>query len=119
MEKWLKEIERVKQETDSLLDRKCIGLNSVTVIFLDTKKEYNLSENYFAEKRSVVDPTWAGAYITPGEITTIRDIHIHAVKCDAISHLLEDYLRYGYYIAEDRMEYYDKLIPAFLKEVIK
>jgi len=117
MEKWLKEIERVKQEKDAFLDRRCIGINSVTVMFLDTKQEYNLSENYFADRHSVVDPCFAGAYITPGVITTMREIHIHAVKCDAISHLLDDYIRYGYYISNSNKEYYEQLVPGFLKEI--
>lgn len=74
MEKWIAEIERIKMDTDSNLDRKCIGLNNVTIVFCDTKKQYNLTGNqfednhYFAQKGSCFDPFYAGCYVLPGEI---------------------------------------------------
>lgn len=115
MDKWIKEIERVKNDQDAFLDRECIGVNSVTVLFLDTKERYNLSDSYFSDRHSVLDPCWAGAYIRPGEITSLREIHINAVRCDLVSHLLERYLEYKT-IFGDR-EYYEQFIPEFVKEV--
>lgn len=118
MEKWLNEIERIKKDPDEMLDKKCIGLNSVSIIFLDTNKEYNLtgnqfeSGNYFQNKQSIFDPCWSGAYIIPGEITTLRDIHIHAITCDMISHLLEDQLRY-HGLPQDKERLLHNLIPNY------
>ena len=119
MEKWLEEIERIKQDPDETLDRKCIGLNSVEVVFLDAMQRYNLSEDYFQKKKSFFDPTWAGCYIVPGEITTLRQIHIRAIECDAAQYLTNYYLNYHYYkigIPEDRIQDYKTFVPNLLKQ---
>ena len=116
MDRWLKEIERIKNDEDEMLDRQCIGFNSVSVFFLDTHEIYNLSENYFTNKSSVVDPTWAGAYITPGEITTLRNIHIHAVICHVKSRFLDNYFQY-HLIPEEEKELFKELMPDCFKEI--
>lgn len=97
MKKWLEEIERIKQEQNPMLNRKCIGIDNCSVIFLDNFERINLSNSYFEEAHSIFDPTWAGCYIVPGQICTVREIHINALKCDAISHIIDDWYRYGYY----------------------
>ena len=119
MKKWLDEIERIKQDTDEMLGRKCIGLNSVEVVFLDTMQRFNLSEDYFQKKKSFFDPTWAGCYIVPGEITTLRQIHIRAIECDAAQYLINYYLDYHYDsigIPEDRIKEYERFVPNLLKQ---
>ena len=88
MEKLIAEIEKVKKDTDEILDRKCIGLYNCNVIFLDSKEELCLS-NYFDSKKSCFDYYFAGCYIIPGKITTIREIHINALECAIKSRLLE------------------------------
>lgn len=119
MKKWLDEIERIKQDTDEMLDRKCIGLNSVEVVFLDTMQRYNLSEDYYEKKKSFFDPTWAGSYIVPGEVTTLRQIHIRAIECNAAEYLINYYLDYHYDsigIPEDRIKDYKRFVPNLLKQ---
>ena len=97
MKKWLEEIKRIQNEANPMLDRKCIGIDSNTIVFLDTFEMMNLTNNYFESQKSVLDPTWAGCYIKPGEISTLREVHINAVKSDAISHIMEEWYRCGYY----------------------
>ena len=80
MEKILKEIDRIKADSDPLLDKKCIGLYNAMVIFIDDGRKMNLTESYFKEKDSCFDYSYAGCYITPGRITTIREIHINALE---------------------------------------
>lgn len=119
MKKWLEEIERIKQDTDEMLDRKCIGLNSVEVVFLDTMQRYNLSGDYFEKKKSFFDPTWAGCYIVPGEITTLRQIHVRAIECSAAEYLIKYYLDYHYDkcgIPSDRIQDYQTFAPNLLNK---
>ena len=115
MEKYIEEINRINNDRDEMLDRKCIGLNSVEVIFLDTKQRYNLSGNYFESKKSIFDPFWAGCYVVPGEITTIRDIHIRALKNQMVAILIYEYFEYQYDkvgIPKDKEKYYKEFIPS-------
>ena len=115
MERILKEIERIKNDTDSDLDRKCIGLYSTTVVFMDTGKQYNISEDYFPKKQSLFDPCVGGCYIIPGELTTLREIHIQALKCEAKSRLVRDYYEYRYDrigIPLDKQDYYKMFVPT-------
>lgn len=117
MERILKEIERIKNDTDSDLDRKCIGLYNTTVVFMDTGKEYNLSEDYFQKKQSLFDPCFGGCYITPGEVSTLRQLHIQALKCEAKARLVRDYYEYRYDrigIPSDKEEDYKTFVPALL-----
>ena len=107
MKKLLDEIERIKNDPDPLLDKKCIGLYNTTVIFIDDGRKMNLTESYFKEKDSCFDYSYAGCYITPGKETTLRKIHINALKCEIINKQLQevferypgpDFIYYAYYI---------------------
>ena len=111
MEKWLEEIERIKKDQDPMLDRKCIGIDSCSVIFLDNYECINLSSNYFQSKNSIIKDCWSGCFINPGEISTLRDIHINALNCYAKCRLINDwYYEYKYYKAS-----YDS-IPDYFKD---
>ena len=55
MKKLLDEIERIKNDPDPLLDKKCIGLYNTMVIFIDDGRKMNLTESYFKEKNSCFD----------------------------------------------------------------
>lgn len=116
-ERALAEIERIEKDVDSRLDRKCVGLSSTEVVFLDTMERCNLSEGYFTEKNSMFDPCWTGCYITPGDITTLRKIHINALKCSVAAHLVYEYSEYRYDrigIPDDKKEYYMLFAPSLL-----
>ena len=123
MNRIIAEIERVKQDKDAILDRKCIGLNSVEVVFLDTRRKFNLTTEYsgkssfFEAKDSLFDPFLAGCYIMPGEISTLREIYIHALKCQASQILINQYYAYHYDasgIPEARKDEYRLFVPALL-----
>lgn len=117
MERIRKEIERIQNDKDIELDRKCIGLYNTAVVFMDTGEQYNLSEDYFQKKDSLFDPCWGGCYITPGEITTLRKIHINALMCEAKARLVRDYYEYRYDrigIPKDRTEDYKDFVPALI-----
>lgn len=85
MEKFIAEIKRIKNDPDPLLDRKCIGLYNTMVVFLDDGSRMNLTESYFKDKNSCFDYSYAGCYITPGKVTTIREIHIYALECEILN----------------------------------
>lgn len=118
MEKILMEIERIEKDSDLDLDRKCIGLYNTAVVFMDTAEICNLTEcDYFAKKGSLFDPFWGGCHITPGEITTLRKIHKHALMCEAKSRLVRDYYEYRYDrigIPIDKEQYYRMFVPELL-----
>ena len=97
MKKWLEEMERIKQDKDPMLDRECIGIDDCSVIFLDNYERVNLSSNYFQSKNSIFDPTWAGCYVVPGKICTLRDIHLHALRCHARERIINYWYENGYY----------------------
>lgn len=91
MDRLLAEIERVKNDTDTLLDKKCIGLYNTMVVFVEDGKTMNLTESYFKDKNSFFDYSYAGCYITPGKLTTIREIHINALECEIKNRMVLDY----------------------------
>jgi hypothetical protein len=79
------------------------------VIFIDDGRKLNLTESYFKEKDSCFDYSYAGRYITPGKETTLRKIHINALKCEIINKQLQevcekypgsDFIYYAYYIQD-------------------
>ena len=111
MERLVAEIEKVKNDTNELLDRKCVGLYTCDVIFLDTKEELCLS-NYFDNQKSCFDYYFAGCYLQPGKITTIREIHINALECAIKSKLLSYANKYNR--IEPKEEY---LIKKFIPEL--
>ena len=90
MKKLLDEIERIKNDPDPLLDKKCIGLYNTSVIFIDDGRKMNLTESYFKEKDSCFDYSYARCYITPGKETTLRKIHINALRCEIINKQLQE-----------------------------
>ena len=114
MEKILKEIDRIKADPDTFLDKKCIGLYNTTVIFLEDGRKMNLTESYFKEKNSCFDYSYAGCYITPGRITTIREIHIYALESQIRNILVEGYFKNGIFV-EVNMELYKKYLPSLFK----
>ena len=91
MEKIIEEINRMKKDKDPMLDKKCIGLYNTMVVFLETKEKMNLSESYFKDKNSCFDPSFAGCYITPGRVATLREIHINALKSELKNLLIQKY----------------------------
>lgn len=114
------EIERIRNDVDPNLDRKCIGLNNVTVVFFDTRKQYNLSGDqfeerlYFAQKGSCFDPYYSGCYIVPGEVTTLRAIHIRALECRLKEKLVSNYFDYHYDtngVPTDVVDLYNQYLP--------
>ena len=119
------EISKIRQDPNDDLDRPCIGISSVEIMFLDTKEYFNLTDdsmehkNYFEKHNSLFDPTVAGCYITPGEVTTLRAIHVHALECEAARRLTEDYMRYHYDTAgvpAEKKNEYTEFVPALLKQ---
>ena len=52
MERYINEIEAIERDTDVELDRECIGLYNVRVVFLDTGEEFRLIDDYFEKKKS-------------------------------------------------------------------
>ena len=74
----------------------------------------NLTESYFKEKDSCFDYSYAGCYITPGRITTIREIHINALESQIRNILLEGYFKNGIFF-EGNKELYKKYLPSLLK----
>lgn len=113
MEKILKEIDRIKADPDTLLDKKCIGLYNTTVIFLEDGRKMNLTESYFKEKNSCFDYSYAGCYITPGRITTIREIHINALKSVIKNLLVEGYFKSDSFVEENK-KLYEKYLQNLL-----
>ena len=118
MKKLLDEIERIKNDPDPLLDKKCIGLYNTMVIFIADGRKMNLTESYFKEKDSCFDPSFAGCYITPGKITTLRKIHINALESQIRNILVQEYVKrqsfdkelkplYEKYLPELRNTYYN------------
>lgn len=114
MEKILKEIERIKNDTDPLLDKKCIGLYNTMVVFVEDGKRMNLTESFFKDKNSCFDYFYAGCYITPGRITTIREIHINALKSAIKNILVEKYFENKNFVEENK-ELYEKYLPKLLE----
>ena len=114
MKKLLDEIERIKNDPDPLLDKTCIGLYNTMVIFIDDGRKMNLTESYFKEKNSCIDYSYAGCYITPGKITTIREIHINALESQIRNILVEGYFKNGTFVEENK-ELYKKYLPSLLK----
>lgn len=122
-EKILCELKRLALAPGELIDRKCIGLNPCSVIFLDTQQEYNLTgnqneeKNYFERFHSVFDPYWAGCYIRPGAITTIREIHTTALLNMLRSNLVERYFTYHFdkvRMPDELRTYYEEYIPELI-----
>ena len=114
LEKELKEIELTQNEDNPSLDKKCIGLYKTMVITLEEGKKINLTESYFKEKNSCFDPSFAGCYITPGRITTIREIHINALESQIRNILVEGYFKNGIFVEENK-ELYKKYLPSLFK----
>ena len=110
MKKLLDEIERIKNDPDPLLDKKCIGLYNTMVIFIDDGRKMNLTESYFKDKNSYFDYSYAGCYVTPGRITTIREIHINALESSIKNILIEGYFKNDSFVEENK-ELYEKYLP--------
>lgn len=118
MERYIKEIEAIERDIDVELDRECIGLYNVTVVFLDTGEEFRLIDDYFEKKKSCFDPYWAGCYITPGEVTTLRKIIIHALQCAAKSSLIREYFGRDYRkngVPEEKAQWYKTFVPKLVE----
>ena len=116
MKKLLEEIERIKNDPDPLLDKRCIGLYNTMVLFTDDGRKMDLTESYFKEKDSCFDYSYAGCYITPGKETTLRKIHINALKCEIINKKLEEVCEK---YPEDCFVYYAYFVTDFLLDDIK
>ncbi len=114
----IEEIKRIEVDNDPILDEKCIGLYNTMVVFLKTGKIMNLSENYFNDKNSFFDFYFAGCYITPGEITTIRKIHINALKSEIRNQLIHQYYEDKNNFNKKK-ELYFEYLPDFIKEIKK
>ena len=113
LEKELKEIELTQNEDNPSLDKKCIGLYNTMVITLEEGKKINLTESYFKEKNSCFDPSFAGCYITPGKITTLRKIHINALESQIRNILVQDFFK-GRTIDKELEPLYEKYLPELL-----
>ena len=111
MKKLLDEIERIQNDSDALLDKKCIGLYNTMVVFVEDGKRMNLTESYFKDKNSCFDYFYAGCYIIPGKVTTLREIHINALKCEIRNILLQEYFA-GH--KNDDLEIYKQYLPELL-----
>ena len=84
------------------------------VLFIDDGRKMDLTESYFKEKDSCFDYSYAGCYITPGRITTIREIHINALESQIRNILLGSYFKNGIFVEENK-ELYKKYLPSLLK----
>ena len=113
MKKLLDEIERIKNDPDPLLDKKCIGLYNTTVIFIDDGRKMNLTESYFKEKDSCFNYSYAGCYITPGKETTLRKIHINALESQIRNILVQEYVKRQSFDKELE-PLYEKYLPELL-----
>ena len=113
LEKELKEIELTQNEDNPSLDKKCIGLYNTMVITLEEGKKINLTESYFKEKNSCFDPSFAGCYITPGKITTLRKIHINALESQIRNILVQEYVKRQSFDKELK-PLYEKYLPELL-----
>ena len=113
MKRILAEIERIQNDPDALLDKKCIGLYNTMVIFLEDGKQMNLTESYFIDKNSCFDYSFAGCYITPGSITTLRRIHIKALEAQIRNILVQKFFK-NRTIDKDFEPLYEKYLPELL-----
>ena len=116
IKKILDEIERIKKDQDKILDRKCVGQYTCDVIFIDTNEEYCVTK-LFDEKKSCFDFYFAGCYLIPGKITTLREIYINALECNIRNQLLNYYknpkgieLKYKELFKDFLPELYDYII---------
>ena len=114
MERLLEEIKKIQNEVNPILDKKCIGLYNTTVVFLENGNQMNLTDDYFKNIKSSFDPYFAGCYITPGKVTTIREIHINALKSEVRNQLIKEYY-------EDKNNFIKKkeIFFEYLPELIK
>lgn len=113
LEKELNEIEQIKNENNPILDKKCIGLYNTMVVFLEDGKQMNLTESYFNDKNSCFDYSFAGCYITPGRITTLRRIHINALESQIRNILVQEFFK-NRSIDKDFEQLYEKYLPELL-----
>ena len=113
MKRILAEIERIQNDPDTLLNKKCIGLYNTAVIFLEDGKQMNLTESYFNDKNSCFDYSFAGCYITPGRITTLRRIHIKALESQIRNILIQEFFK-NKTIDKELEHLYDKYLPELL-----
>ena len=75
-----KELEQLKQM--DVENEKCLVIDAANVYLLDSKTKLSLTD-YFTEKwpKSTFRPMWSMCFTTPGDITTIKDIHVHCLEC--------------------------------------
>ena len=83
----MKDLIRIEEELEQLKqsdveNEKCLVIDAANVYLLDSKMKLSLAD-YFMEKwpQSIFNPMWSMCYRTPGEITTIKDIHVHCLEC--------------------------------------
>lgn len=114
MKRILAEIERIQNDPDALLDKKCIGLYNTVVIFLEDGKQMNLTESYFIDKNSCFDCSFAGCYIAPGRITTLRRIHIKALEAQIRNILVQEFFKTKA-IDKELESLYEKYLPELFK----
>lgn len=63
-----------------------------------------------AKRLECFDYSYAGCYITPGKETTIREIHINALKSVIKNLLVEGYFKNDSFVEENK-ELYEKFLP--------
>ena len=83
----MKDLIRIEEELEQLKqsdveNEKCLVIDAANVYLLDSKMKLSLAD-YFTEKwpKSIFNPMWSMCFTTPGEITTIKDIHVHCLEC--------------------------------------
>ncbi|MDY4083214.1 MAG: hypothetical protein SOY25_03015 [Eubacteriales bacterium] len=83
----MKDLIRIEEELEELKhanveNEKCLVIDAANVYLLDSKTKLSLTD-YFTEKwpKSTFRPMWSMCFTTPGEITTIKEIHVHCLEC--------------------------------------
>ena len=83
----MKDLIRIEEELEELKhadveNEKCLVIDAANVYLLDSKMRLSLTD-YFTEKwpKSTFRPMWSMCFTTPGEITTIKEIHVHCLEC--------------------------------------
>ena len=83
----MKDLIRIEEELEELKqadveNEKCLVIDAANVYLLDSKMKLSLTD-YFSEKwrNSVFRPMWSMCFTTPGEITTLKQIHVHCLEC--------------------------------------
>ncbi|MBR2467489.1 MAG: hypothetical protein IKB42_00385 [Clostridia bacterium] len=111
LEKEIKQVKKSKNENE-----KCIIIDAANVYVFNSKTKLNLVD-YFEKvwPKNLVGPGYSFCFTTPGEITTLKNVHIHCLKCYFKYILVKYYLEDA--VPEDCLVYIKRYVPNLLKKI--